>query len=186
VQIHAGGRLFAARAVVVTAGSWAPQLLDPLAIELAVVPTRETVSYFALPSAEEIPPVIDWASTATEFGVVRPGQASYGLPAPGLGLKAGLHHSGPVADPDDDARPEEGAVRWAARWVARRYPEVDPSPLASQTCLYTNTADESFVLERHGRVVVGSACSGHGFKFAPAVGGTLAALAGAAADESEP
>jgi len=70
--------------------------------------------------------------------------------------------------------------------VAHRYPEVDPSPLASQTCLYTNTADESFVLERHGRVVVGSACSGHGFKFAPAVGRTLAALACAAADEHEP
>jgi sarcosine oxidase len=53
--------------------------------------------------------------------------------------------------------------------------------LASETCLYTNTADESFVLERHGRVVVGSACSGHGFKFAPVVGRTLAALAREAA-----
>lgn len=183
VHVHAGDRSIAARAVVVTAGSWARQLLDPLAIELPVVPTRETVSYFSLPSAEEIPPVIDWATTAaTGFGVLRPGQASYGLPAPGLGLKAGLHHSGPVADPDDDARPEEGAVRWAAGWVARRYPEVDPSPLGSQTCLYTNTADEGFVLERYGRVVVGSACSGHGFKFAPTVGRTLAALARDAAD----
>lgn len=182
VRVHAGSRTFTARAVVVTAGSWARHLLDPLAIELSVVPTRETVSYFSLPSAEEIPPVIDWATTATnEHGVVRPGQASYGLPAPGLGLKAGLHHSGPVADPDDEARPEEGAVRWAASWVARRYPEVDPSPLATQACLYTNTADEGFVLERHGRVVVGSACSGHGFKFAPIVGRTLAALATEAA-----
>ena len=54
--------------------------------------------------------------------------------------------------------------------------------LASETCLYTNTADERFVLERQGRVVVGSACSGHGFKFAPIVGRTLAALARAAAD----
>jgi sarcosine oxidase len=37
--------------------------------------------------------------------------------------------------------------------------------------------DESFILERRGRVVVGSACSGHGFKFAPAIGARLAALA---------
>ena len=51
------------------------------------------------------------------------------------------------------------------------------SRLATETCLYTNTADESFVLERHGRIVVASACSGHGFKFAPAFGRTLAALA---------
>jgi sarcosine oxidase len=43
--------------------------------------------------------------------------------------------------------------------------------------VYTSTADESFVLERRGRVVVCSACSGHGFKFAPAVGRRLADLA---------
>jgi sarcosine oxidase len=47
----------------------------------------------------------------------------------------------------------------------------------TQSCLYTTTADEHFVLERRGRVVVGSACSGHGFKFAPAVGRRLAGLA---------
>src|SRR5204863_207836 len=37
-------------------------------------------------------------------------------------------------------------------------------------------ADERFVFERKGRIVVGSACSGHGFKFAPAVGEVLADL----------
>jgi glycine/D-amino acid oxidase-like deaminating enzyme len=54
---------------------------------------------------------------------------------------------------------------------------VDPTPVATETCLYTTTADEQFILERRGRVVIGSACSGHGFKFAPAVGRRLAALA---------
>ena len=39
------------------------------------------------------------------------------------------------------------------------------------------TADESFILERRGPVVVGSACSGHGFKFAPLIGERLAQLA---------
>ena len=43
--------------------------------------------------------------------------------------------------------------------------------------MYTTTADESFVLERRGRIVVGSPCSGHGFKFAPAIGERLADLA---------
>jgi sarcosine oxidase len=37
--------------------------------------------------------------------------------------------------------------------------------------------DGSFVVERRGRLVVGSACSGHGFKFAPVIGRLLAALA---------
>ena len=49
--------------------------------------------------------------------------------------------------------------------------------MSKQTTLYTTTADEQFILERRGRVVVGSACSGHGFKFAPAVGRRLAELA---------
>ena len=51
-----------------------------------------------------------------------------------------------------------------------------PQPLASETCIYTNTSDQSFVLERHGRVVVASACSGHGFKFAPALADTVVGL----------
>jgi sarcosine oxidase len=65
--------------------------------------------------------------------------------------------------------------------VERRYPTATSAPTRTETCLYTNTADESFVLEQHGRVVVASACSGHGFKFAPALGRTVAALARTAA-----
>ena len=61
-----------------------------------------------------------------------------------------------------------------------------PSRRAVETCLYTNTADESFVLERHGRVVVASACSGHAFKFAPALARTVAALADRGARVSTP
>ena len=64
-----------------------------------------------------------------------------------------------------------------AAWVAEHVPLADPGPVETQTCLYTTTADESFILERRGRVVVGSACSGHGFKFAPAIGARLASLA---------
>ena len=47
-------------------------------------------------------------------------------------------------------------------------------PLRAETCIYTNVDEDRFVCERHGRYVIGSACSGHGFKFAPAVGEMLA------------
>jgi sarcosine oxidase len=76
---------------------------------------------------------------------------------------------------------DTSVAAWTAGWVAARFPEAGET-LGMETCLYTNTSDEEFVLERHGRVVVGSACSGHGFKFAPIVGRTLAALAREAAD----
>jgi len=174
VRVRTPEQAIDAAAVVIAAGAWGRGLLDPLGVDLAVVPTRETVSYFASP-AEELPPVIDWSTVASSPDAARPGQAAYALPAPGIGLKAGIHHSGPVADPDDDGVPD--ATLGPAPWIERRFPAADPAPLARETCLYTNTADESFVLERHGRVVVGSACSGHGFKFAPTVGRTLAALA---------
>ena len=170
-----------ARSVVVTAGSWSPRLLADVEIELPVVPTRETVIYLGLDGTEPAPSVIDYARTpGAEDGVTRAGQAAYALASPGMGLKAGLHHSGPVADPDDDPTPDERVARWVAAWAGERFEGLG-DVAGIETCLYTNTADEGFVLERHGRIVVGAACSGHGFKFAPVVGRTLAALAREAA-----
>jgi glycine/D-amino acid oxidase-like deaminating enzyme len=51
--------------------------------------------------------------------------------------------------------------------------------LASVVCLYTNTPDEHFWIDRHPEqpdVLLASACSGHGFKFAPVIGEILADL----------
>ena len=178
VRVITDGDEIVAQACVVAAGAWARGLLAGAGIELAVVPTRETVAYFDLPTAMELPAVIDDAvPDAREHGLLRPGLINYALAAPGIGLKAGLHHAGPPADPDEPGSPDPAVVRWVSTWAARRYAGVNPEPVATETCLYTNTADEAFVLERHGRVVVASACSGHGFKFAPAFGRTIAALA---------
>jgi sarcosine oxidase len=43
--------------------------------------------------------------------------------------------------------------------------------------MYTTTDDEHFILERRDNVVLGSPCSGHGFKFAPTIGRRLAEMA---------
>ncbi len=158
-----------ARAVVVTAGSWARPLLAGAGIDLPVVVTRETVGYFRLESERPIPSVVDLKPEAR-------GHGTYALHDPEHGLKIGIHMSGPVADPDRDGGPEPDLVELIRDAVARYFPTADPDPAALDTCLYTTTDDEHFVLERHGRIVVGSACSGHGFKFAPAVGERLAAL----------
>ncbi len=158
--------------VVVAVGAWAPGLLERHG-GLAATPTRETVSYFELELAGPVPSVIDW-----EHGTGRE-QAGYALAAPGIGLKAGLHHSGPPADPAEPGQTDALVAEWTAAWVARRFRGAAATPLRSETCLYTNTEDESFVLERRGRLVVAAACSGHGFKFAPAVGEQIAELAAA-------
>src|SRR6185312_1492976 len=80
-------------------------------------------------------------------------------------------------DPEGPAEPDAALVERIAEWIARTYPDADPEPVAAETCMYTTTADEHFILERRGKVVIGSPCSGHGFKFAPAIGTRLAALA---------
>jgi sarcosine oxidase len=101
---------------------------------------------------------------------------TYALTAgPGV-LKVGVHRSGPAIDPDEPGGPDDAIVRFASEWAARTFPLASPEPVSVETCLYTNTADARFVLERHGPIVVCSACSGHGFKFAPAVGERVAAL----------
>jgi len=151
--------------VVVTAGPWVRELLP----DLPVTVTRETLAYFRRGG----PPAPSIVDLNAETG----GHGMYSLHDPVHGLKAGAHHAGPEADPGTEASPDPAIVERIASWVRERFPDVDPDPVEAQACLYTTTADERFVLERRGRVVVGSACSGHGFKFAPAVGRRLAELA---------
>src|SRR5262249_52005557 len=99
----------------------------------------------------------------------------YSLVDPVHGLKVGCHMSGTETDPDETGVPDEAIVERVTAWARERFGTRDP--VGTDPCLSTTTADEGFVLERRGRVVVGSACSGHGFKFAPAVGTRLAELA---------
>jgi sarcosine oxidase len=55
-------------------------------------------------------------------------------------------------------------------------PSFDPEPVALETCLYTTTPDEGFILDARGPIVIASTCSGHGFKFAPIVGELVARI----------
>ena len=59
-------------------------------------------------------------------------------------------------------------------------PDAAGRLLDAKACLFTNTPDMDFVIDLHPEapnVVFASACSGHGFKFAPVVGEILADLA---------
>jgi sarcosine oxidase len=170
VLVRADGLALRAACAVVTAGAWARDLLTPLGIELEVVPTRETVTYFSLEHEGEVPSLIDPVEGDA------PNQLGYALVAPGVGLKAGVHHTGPETDPDEPGAPSAEIVQRTEDWIGRRFRGA-ASTRAPETCIYTSTADESFVLQHLGRVVVGSACSGHGFKFAPVIGERLAELA---------
>jgi monomeric sarcosine oxidase len=151
--------------VVVTAGPWIGRLLPNVPVHV----TRETLAYFHHDGPP--PPSIVDLNPATG------GHGMYSLYDPVHGLKAGGHHAGASAEPDSHGAPDSAIVERISAWVRERFPDVDPEPVETDTCLYTSTDDQTFVLDRRGDVVIGSACSGHGFKFAPAVGRRLAALA---------
>jgi sarcosine oxidase len=147
-----------ADAVVVAAGAWAKRMFG-----LPVRVTSETVCYFDLP--EPRPSLIELRDVYF-----------YALHDPaGPRLKAGIHRSGNECEPEDGSKPDVAVIERVTEWVEERFPDAGPL-VGTETCLYTSTIDERFILTRRGRIVIGSACSGHGFKFAPAVGERLADL----------
>ncbi|MFG2957483.1 N-methyl-L-tryptophan oxidase [Streptomyces sp. NPDC048291] len=161
-----------ARRLVLCAGPWTAHQLPALKPHLTV--TRIVNAYFA---AEPAGPL--GRGGLGSFSVDLPEGLLYGFPAAGgRGLKAGLD-AGPVWDPEA-ARPaaSEAELALLAGAVARVLPGAGPVT-ESLTCLYTMTADRRFLVgEVPGvpQALVASACSGHGFKFGPAIGAALADL----------
>jgi sarcosine oxidase len=169
-EVITEGETFRAPIAVVTAGAWAAPLLSDAGLSLSLRPSLEQVTHFALEEPSPLPTILDWS--------VDPAHAIYVVPNPEeLGrVKVGLHRAGP--DVDAEARsfePDPERVRRAVEFASSRF-AVRHEVVSTETCLYTNTPDEDFVLDRRGSLVIGSPCSGHGFKFAPLVGRILADL----------
>jgi sarcosine oxidase len=176
VRVETAAGEIRAGVVVIAAGAWAPRLLDDVGIPLALGACVAQVSYFPrLDAGPPLPPLIEAGS-----GVGLLGAGGYWVPPAGeqTELKVSLGAPGPAVDPragpfavDRELRDRDAA------FAARRLRGFAREPSRSETCLYTMTPDEDFVLDRVGRVVIASCCSGHGFKFVPALGEIAADLA---------
>jgi sarcosine oxidase len=173
------GGIIEAGAVIVATGPWIADLIPALRERTTLKLTRQVLAWFAAERPELVTrdklPVFCFDAPGTGF--------VYGFPDfMGLGLKAGFHdHGATLARPEDaapvDLARDVGPIRRALQ------PFVGPlaeTPRGATTCIYTNTRDEEFIVDRdpdRRHVVFASACSGHGFKFAPAIGELLADLA---------
>ena len=157
-----------ARHVVVAAGPWTPTLLRDIVDLPPMTATQEQPAHFAVRESVEWPSFVHWRPFTS------PG---YGLYAPGEGVKVGLHATGPVVDPDDrDFTARKDGLRELREYVRRWLPGADPDTAAPVSCLYGNTDDGDFVIDRDGPVTVATGFSGHGFKFVPVIGDLVAAL----------
>jgi sarcosine oxidase len=165
VTLECDGASLHAPVAVLTVGAWAPRMLASLGIDRPLTPTRQTVAYFSY-DGPPVPTLLAWGNPPL-----------YALMSPGQGIKAGEHGGGPEVDPDEPGTCDAASVERLASWVSENFPGAASRPHLAETCLYTNTPDEDFILERRGRIVVGSPCSGHGFKFAPLIGERLTSLA---------
>ncbi len=174
------GRDITARHVVVAAGAWLPRLAPALAEHCTV--TRRVMGWFR-PRRPE-------AYTPDRFPVFlrddRTGRVTwYGCPALEQGTVKVALHTDPslteTVDPDSGPRPGDGDDAAAlSRIVADTLPGLDPQPDTLVSCMYTVTPDEHFLLggrpDLPGLTLLGG-FSGHGFKFASAVGEIAAELA---------
>ena len=175
IRVATAARDISADRVLLSAGAWTSELSPPLAVPLTV--ERAIQFWFTPPSgsvtfgSDRFPVfVID---TVTD-GVL------YGLPDHGHGVKVAHHHGGEVTSAASVRRTVSNDERRAIMDVARRWlPALGSAISEASVCLYTNTPDQHFLIDRHpadAAVLIASPCSGHGFKFAPAMGELLADL----------
>ncbi len=180
VQIDTDAGTIQADQAVVAAGAWAGALLGgPFGGRL--VPYRQVLHWVAVDDPAAYAP-----SRCPAYIWMQGPQAEdyfYGFPAlPGAReVKVGTEQYGVACDPDavDRAVSAGEAAAMHAAHVAGRLRGAGAAPVRSAACLYTMTDDANFVIDRHpaqDRVVVVSACSGHGFKHSAGIGEAVAQL----------
>ena len=182
VILQTPGRRVHARLLVIAAGAWVEELLPGEFVLPKLTVSEQVPVHFRKRN-----PSMRWPSflhhmhanadalTFGAYGMESPlsgstvsGSAVSGPAVPGsaasnaesLGLKVGV----------DNATDVGQVVAYVNKW----HPGLHPDPVSSTHCLFTSTADQQFILQRQGPIVVCSTCSGHGFKFTPMIGELVA------------
>jgi sarcosine oxidase len=175
VRLEVEGHSISANRVVVTAGAWMNELCRT---SLPLKLSRQTVGWFE-PKNQSLFQL----GSFPVFLLAAEKRLYYGFPDfCGTGVKAAAHDTGRPLNRADDLRQEkEQADEKGIRGLFETYlPEGNGICRALLNCLYTNTDDGHFLIEHakyDERIIIASACSGHGFKFAPVLGEILADLA---------
>ena len=174
--ILASGEQLSAKQIIITAGPWASQFLEPLLKtppELRV--TRQQVAYFPVQQSElyspETCPVYIFAAEPNLYGFPI-------LENPGH-IKIALENETLITDPNNPREIMEENAEVLRAAVARHFNGVSPQPTNIETCLYTETHDRKFIVERHpdyAHIAFATGFSGRGFKFSIEIGRSLVEL----------
>lgn len=176
VAVRTDGGWMEADVLVLATGPWMPDALADLRLPLVV--ERQLFHWFdAVRNANSLTgdycPIALWEYPD--------GHLFATFPDLGDGFKAGIHHDGEITTPTAVRREPTADDERGIRLLLERFvPDSAGHVREARVCLYTNTPDHHFILDRHpaaAGVVIVSACSGHGFKFASVVGELAADLA---------
>jgi len=168
---------YTAAKLVFSGGAWSSRLVRDLGVELVV--TRQILGWVwpREPERFKLGVLPVWMIDAGDDG------AYYGFPMMTLspGFKLAYHGDLRPTDPDAVERAILPGDEATFRPCLEKFiPSANGPVLAIRTCLYTNSPDEHFIIDRHpahDRVIVAAGFSGHGFKFATVIGEALAGLA---------
>jgi sarcosine oxidase len=180
VQVQTTQDSYSAKRLVLSAGSWMRPLVRQLELDLPLTVTKELHTYYQ--------PSNPRAFLPDRFPIFRHHlsgmTARWGVGFPifeHTGVKVVLDCTGRVVDPDDlDRAVDRSQLDLVRAYVASVLPSLGEDIMATETCRYTMTPDQDFILDRHPthpQVVIASPCSGHGFKFAALIGRIVADLA---------
>ncbi len=171
---------YRSKSLTIAAGSWVHKLighlvkLPTLTIDIGQPAHYQPIS--SLAAADNWPSFIhhgDGRRVETNLAF-----SAYGLYSPGEGMKIGTWANTPPIDPDDrDFTVNFDLLDQQNKYVEKWFPGLQVDTADPISCLFTNTVDEHFILDRKGPITVCSPCSGHGFKFVPIIGKLTAQLA---------
>jgi monomeric sarcosine oxidase len=173
---------YSAAKLVVTAGAWAGQLLQQTGLNIPFQTLRCQLAFFqphqnaATHDVSQMPVFIYHRDNDIR-------STMYGLPSyDGTGVKAAFNGGDPKASPEvTDYAPDDATVQRIRDAVGDHLPAVQHGQLLdTRICLYTQTPDAHFVIDKHPaheHIIIGGGFSGHGFKFSTIIGQILSDLA---------
>ena len=162
--------------LIFTAGAWTGKILPGLSENLN--PERQVMGWFDTQKSQLFSPEL-----LPVWTMLVPEGRFYGFPEFELpGFKIGLyHHLHETVDPDELDRSllteaDEEALR---NCISEYFPGANNEMTQGKVCMFTNTPDENFILDRlpkFPQVVVAAGFSGHGFKFCSVIGEIVASI----------
>jgi sarcosine oxidase len=157
--------------VVIAAGPWSGELLRTVGIALPLAPAVAQVTFVKAPQLIARPGLADW--------LMDDGVGVYGHPVPGVGYKFAFDAGSaePWLSDVEEWPPDHAEQDRLVAWLGERMPTVEPHVALTQRHPWTMTPDGDFAIGRRGSIVVATGCSGHAFKFGPALGALVADVA---------